>query len=51
MNIERDWLDGLKAIDEQFEAAPAARDRVVRIGRGLLAGRSKCPANQDFNEG
>jgi hypothetical protein len=49
LDIERDWLDGLKAIEEQFEEAPRAQARIVRIGKGLLAGRLKCPANIEFN--
>jgi hypothetical protein len=50
MEIERDWFDGLKAIDEQYEEAPRSLARCVRIGRGLLAGRSKCPADLDYKE-
>lgn len=50
LDIERDWLDGLKAIDEQFTEAPRARQRMIRVGRGLLAGRFKCPANTEFGE-
>ena len=47
MAIERDWLDGLKAINELFEHAQGERLRWCRIGKGLLAGRFKCPANLD----
>ena len=49
MAIERDWLDGLKAINELFEHAQGERLRWCRIGKGLLAGRSKCPANLDYH--
>jgi hypothetical protein len=48
--IERDWHDGLKAINELFEHAEGARLRWCRIGKGLLAGRLKCPADRDFND-
>jgi hypothetical protein len=50
LDIERDWHDGLKAIDEQYEEAEASRQRWLRIGKGLLAGRLKCPATRDFGK-
>lgn len=48
MLTERFWLDGLKAIEEQYEEADGARRRWIRIGNGLLIGRQRCPADQDF---
>jgi hypothetical protein len=50
MSIERDWLDGLKAIDEQYPEAQAALGRWDRVGKGLLAGRMKCPADQEYGD-
>jgi hypothetical protein len=50
IEVERDWLDGLKALNELFDQAEDSRRRWVRIGKGLLAGRRKCPADRDFNE-
>jgi hypothetical protein len=50
MSIEQSWRDGLKAIDEQYTEAGQSRQRWIRIGRGLLAGRQKCPPNRSFNE-
>jgi hypothetical protein len=50
MAIERDWLDGLRAINELFEHAQGERLRWCRIGKGLLAGRLKCSANLDYHD-
>ena len=50
MAIERDWLDGLNAINELFEHAQGERLRWCRIGKGLLAGGFKCPANLDYHD-
>jgi hypothetical protein len=50
MAIERDWLDGLKAISELFDNAQLEGLQWSRIGKGLLAGRFKCPANVDYHD-
>src|SRR4051794_37968200 len=48
--IEQEWQDGLKALSELHGLAHDKRLCWCRVGRGLLAGKLKCPANQNFGK-
>jgi hypothetical protein len=48
--VEASWNDGLHALDELRGLANGSRLCWCRIGKGLLAGRLKCPGNKDFSQ-